>query len=190
MFPIKRYRVKNHVSVTMQTWLFLSVLGHRLYCQLFYGHHPRSQLFAHSQLFSSLLAQFEDRRSLCSEVGSDCWSLLCCSTCLLASGHWIRKKWWSLPAAVVDSCNWSSRHDIYNSSDTKNSPNVSPNKEITAHFRSLLSQNNCFCIKWLKVHWRTKQKNLVIDYDWLEVISYTASHCVILLITNTKVIQM
>lgn len=105
--------------------------------------------------------------------GAVCWLLLCRSTCFLAFGHWIRKQWWSLSAAVVDSCNWSSTRDIYNPSDTKTSPNVIHNKEIRPHSRSWLSQNNCFCNKSLKIQWRANQKKLAIDYDWLEVISYT-----------------
>lgn len=47
---------------------FVCMLWHNVYCQLFCGHHPGSQLFAHSQLFSSLLAICKDRWSLFSEV--------------------------------------------------------------------------------------------------------------------------
>lgn len=54
-------------SPLMHSWL-LFVLWHRVYCQLFCGRHPRSQIFAHNQLFSSLLAICENRRSLFSEV--------------------------------------------------------------------------------------------------------------------------
>lgn len=42
------------------------------------------------------------------------WFHLCCSTCLLASGHWITKQWQLLPAAFVDSFNCSSIRDLTN----------------------------------------------------------------------------
>lgn len=146
---IKVPNQKSH-SVTMpQILAGFCVLRHRLYCQLFYGHHPRSQLFVHRHLFHHSWLYVKTDVSVF-RGGAVCWLLLCRSTCFLAFGHWIRKQWWSLSAAVVDSCNWSSTHDIYNPSDTKTSPNVIHNKEIRPHSRSLLSQNNCFCNKLLK----------------------------------------
>lgn len=188
MFPIKRYRIKSHVSFTMQSWLGCWGTG----CTVNYFMDTildHSYLHTVSCFHHSWLNVRTD--GLCVQrLRPSAGSSSVAPPVFLPLATELEKKWRSLPAAVVDSCYWSSRRDIYNSSNTKNSPNVSPNKEITAHLRSLLSQNNCFCIKWLKVHWRANQKNLVIDYEWLVVISYTPLHCVILLITNTKVIQM